>query len=74
MNVEPADLRWRVLGRTVDFLSDAAVVTLLLVAVQLGALPHETGVAVVGYALRALVHPSGGLGVFLRAWPQEEKR
>lgn len=69
MNGNSPDLRWRIVSRVVDLVSDAAVVVLVLVAVQMGALPRETGLTMVGYALRALVHPSGGIGVFLRGWP-----
>lgn len=45
------------------------MVLLLLTAVKVGILGEQTSIAVIGYALRSLVHPSLGLGVFLRTVP-----
>ncbi len=59
-------LRWRVVSRIVDLIGDGLVVALLLTGVGVGVLPHEMGIATLGYALKSLVHPSLGIGIFTR--------
>lgn len=66
-----ADLRYRLYHRVVDLFCDSAVVALLLGSVKAGVLPSGVGIAAIGFALRALVHPSLSLGVFVRTWPPD---
>jgi hypothetical protein len=73
VNGNAAVLRVRLLNRCVDLMCDSAVVALLLVAVRTNVLPKEMGVATIGFALRALVHPSLSLGVFTRTWPADQE-
>jgi len=56
----------RLIHRVVDLICDSLVVTLLLISVRVGVLPAPMSVAVIGYAVRSLVHPSLSLGVFNR--------
>lgn len=50
--------RWEVIDRGLALLGDALVVGIVVVAVQLGLLDRTAGIAVIGWALRALVTPS----------------
>lgn len=61
-----SDLRFRLYNRIVDLVCDAMVIALLLIAVGVSILPREMCIAVIGYALRSLVHPSLSLGIFTR--------
>lgn len=64
----PNGTRYRLAERLTDLICDALVVLLLMTAVKAGILPEQTSTAVIGYALRSLVHPSLSNGVFLRSW------
>ena len=68
-----SDLLFRTLNRVVDLTCDCLVVALLLIAVRTGILPGQMSIAVIGYALRALVHPSLSLGIFQRNYNLEPK-
>lgn len=57
-------MRYRVISRALDLVCDALVVALLLLGTATNVLPHEMGIATIGFALRSLVHPSLGIGVF----------
>ena len=50
------------LDRALALAGDGVFVGLLLLAVALGALPHELTQTVLGYALRSIVRPSTDLG------------
>lgn len=67
-----SDFRYRFYNRLVDLLCDAMVVSLLLIAVKAGVLPEPMSIAVIGYALRSLVHPSLSIGIFTRTWPSDQ--
>lgn len=54
--------RWEVINRALTLIGDVMAIGIVVTAVNLGLLEHDAAVAVVGWALRALVHPSLSLG------------
>lgn len=67
-----SDIRYRLYNRLVDLVCDAMVVALLLISVAVQVLPSQMSIAVIGYALRSLVHPSLSIGIFTRNWPGDQ--
>lgn len=71
MNGNSTVLRIRLINRIVDLVCDATVIALILISVHINLLPAGMGTAAIGFAMRALVHPSLSLGVFTRTWPED---
>lgn len=57
-NMITPDVKWGIVNRGLVLVGDALVAGVFLVAVNLGLLDRNAAIALVGYALRALVQPS----------------
>lgn len=51
-------MQMQLLTRGITLLGDGIVVSIMFLAIQFGLLDHNTAIAIVGYALRAVIQPS----------------